>query len=83
MAYDVLRFQSNELDGRCDRFPDGTRQILLADRLSAKELEITLFHELCHAISFEYEVNLTEKQVLKLEKALPALIRLNKDWLKL
>lgn len=43
----------------------------------------TTFHEILHAMSNEYDINLTENQVLALEKSFKAFFRLNGvtfDW---
>jgi IMP dehydrogenase/GMP reductase len=46
------------------------KQIVIKDKQHPKEKVHTYIHELLHAISEEYEVNLTEAQVRALEKAL-------------
>jgi hypothetical protein len=46
------------------------KQIVIKDDQHPKEKVHTYIHELLHAISAEYEVNLTETQVRALEKAL-------------
>ena len=46
------------------------KQIVIKDDQHPKEKVHTYIHELLHAISAEYEVNLTENQVRALEKAL-------------
>lgn len=46
------------------------KQIVLKDDQPQKEKVHTYLHELLHAISEEYEVNLTESQVQALEKAI-------------
>lgn len=69
-----------------DEFKDGntlgemrpqTRQIAILNGQSNTELTKTFIHEVLHAISDENEINLTEKQVLKLENALYRVLRLN------
>jgi hypothetical protein len=47
-----------------------TRQILIKLGMSPKETVTTYLHELGHALSAEYNANLTEAQVLALESAL-------------
>lgn len=60
-------------------FKDGTtlgemrpdmNQIVIKTDMSPKETVSTFFHEWLHLVSNEYEVNLTEKQVLAIEKSL-------------
>jgi len=46
------------------------KQIVLKDDQPHKEKVHTYLHELLHAVSEEYEVNLTETQVRALEKAI-------------
>ena len=40
-----------------------------------KEAVHTYFHEVVHAISFEYDADLTEKQVLAIEKSLTVILK--------
>jgi Zn-dependent peptidase ImmA (M78 family) len=47
------------------------KQIVLNDNQGNKEHIHTFLHEVLHAISHEYNVNLTENQIQKLEKAMP------------
>lgn len=53
------------------------KQILL--KLGEKEEETysTFMHEIIHGFSAAYKLNLTEKQVLGLEKAIGAFLKLN------
>lgn len=51
------------------------KQIVINLNQPIKEAVHTYFHEWLHIASFEYKINLTEKQVLNLEKGL-------KDFLK-
>ena len=41
----------------------------------SKDVVCTYLHELIHCISDEYDIRLTEKQVLKLEEALPFILK--------
>lgn len=52
------------------------KQIVLNINQDKKEAVHTLFHEFIHAISFEYNSNLTEKQVQSIEKSLKDFINL-------
>jgi hypothetical protein len=45
------------------------RQIVINKNQPDKESCHTYFHEFLHAVSHEYEVNLTENQVIALEKS--------------
>ena len=51
------------------------KQILIKNGQSSKEAVSTYFHEVLHAVSEEFEVGLTEEQVLKLEKAIPWVLK--------
>lgn len=58
------------LDGKTlgeTRFEE--RQIVIKNGQTPKESYSTFIHEWFHAISHAYEINLTESQVQKLEKA--------------
>lgn len=50
------------------------KQIILLKDLGAKEKVMTLWHEVAHALSYEFGADLTERQVLALEQALPYII---------
>lgn len=51
-------------------------QIVIKQDEPPKETVHTAFHEWLHAVSHEYNVNLTENQVLAFEKCLPDLLKL-------
>jgi len=53
------------------------KQIVLNHTQDDKEAVHTYFHEVLHALSVEYDVDLTEKQVRALEKGLYWLIKPN------
>jgi len=82
-TYEILwiqEFKDKEQVGE-SRFSE-EKQILIKIGQSNKESVHTYFHEVLHAISEEYSVNLTENQVLNLEKALKDLIKDNNLWKK-
>lgn len=54
-----------------------TRQILIELGHSAKQTVITYIHELTHAFSGEYDLGLTETQVLKIENTIYYLLKHN------
>lgn len=56
------------------RFGDN-KQIVINLNQPIKEAVHTYFHEVLHIMSFEYNVNLTEKQVLSLERGLKDLLK--------
>lgn len=75
MEYEVL-YVDDFKDGKTlgeTRF--GPNQIVLKRSQNDKELVHTYVHEVLHAISEEYKVGLSEKQVLRLEKALTDVIK--------
>lgn len=76
----IDQFKDKEQVGE-SRFSE-EKQIIIKIGQSNKETVHTYFHEVLHAISEEYNVNLTEKQVLNLEKALKDLIKDNNLWKK-
>ena len=75
--YEVLYidgFHSDKEDGRKTfgetRFDP--QQIVINSKQDPKELIHTLWHEVAHALSEEYGTNLTENQVISVEKWFPA-----------
>jgi len=58
------------------------KQIVLKDKQTPKESVHTYIHELLHAISDEYEVNLTENQVIALERAIYYVLKSNNVFRK-
>jgi hypothetical protein len=67
-----------------DSFPDPKimgetrfleKQIVIKNNMTAKDTFITYLHELFHAISDKYQVNLTENQILALEGVFPYLTK--------
>ena len=57
---------------------DSQKQIVINSNQSMKESVLTYWHEVCHAISHEFGVDLTEKQVVSLEKSLPFILSTDK-----
>lgn len=51
------------------------KQIVLKNGQTPKELVKTYLHECFHAISEEYDVGLTEQQILKLEESLTFILK--------
>lgn len=56
------------------RFND-SKQIIISLNQPIKEAVHTYWHELLHILSYEFDANLTENQVLKLEKGLKDLLK--------
>ena len=75
-TYEVVHIEEfkGQFLGECRFDPP---QIVLKKGQTPKEEFSTFIHELCHAISEEYKVGLTEKQVLALEKGLLNFLKLN------
>jgi hypothetical protein len=61
---------------------DELKQIIIKIGQSNKESVHTYWHECLHAASEEYEIGLTENQVLKLEKFLPNILKNGNLWMK-
>lgn len=54
------------------------KQIVIKSGQSPTETFLTCLHEISHSLSDEYGIGLTESQVLKLERALFNILKLNK-----
>lgn len=81
VAYTVVwvsEFEDETLVGQCDL---DNKQILLKMGESDDETSWTFGHEILHAISHEYGLDLTERQVSGVERALMKVTKLNR-WLK-
>lgn len=66
--YEVLytdNFKDLKTDGEARFDPP---QIIIRNNLGAKETILTYYHEWLHVLSAEYDINLTETQVLKMEQ---------------
>lgn len=77
-SYEVVHiesFKDERVVGECRPEPP---QIVLKKGQTPKEEFSTLIHEVCHMLSFEGDVNLTETQVLKLEKVVLKFLTANK-----
>lgn len=72
-------FDDKKTLGECDY---ERTQIRLLRSLPEKRRRSVLLHEILHALSYVYEIGLTENQVEKLELALIRFERLNKGWVK-
>lgn len=73
---DDLVHGKTKLDGLCEFSP---KQISVESELHYEECESTLIHEMLHAISHEYDFNLSENTVLALERAIYETFRTN-NW---
>lgn len=51
------------------------KQIVINLNQPIKEAVHTYWHEVVHAISYEYDINMTEKQVRKFEKSLKDIVQ--------
>lgn len=77
-SYELLEiedFKEGDRDGECRPTP---QQIIVRKGLSPSNKFSTYVHETIHALNFEYEIGLSEAQVLKLEAAIMKLGILNK-----
>ncbi len=76
-SYEVLRiteFPADKEQHGETRF--APNQIVLAEKWPVKEKVHTFFHEAIHMLDDTFDIGLSEKQVLKLEKCLPFLLKL-------
>lgn len=75
--YDVLWMMEKELTSNGNlvsgRTYNDTREIVLNTEQSEKESVLSFFHEFIHALSNDHYINLTEPQVIALEKSFPAI----------
>lgn len=71
----IDNFKDGKQVGECRQEPS---QIVVKRGQTPKEEYSTFLHECIHAADYEYEIGLSEKQVLKLEKALLKYLLLNK-----
>lgn len=70
VKYDVTWTRPDPSLDHIGRTHTDTKQIVVSLDLKPRMAVHTYIHEFLHAVSEEYEANLTEKQVLALEKAL-------------
>lgn len=75
----VSSFNKEDQLGETRFDPD---QIVIKTDESNKETVHTFFHEIWHAVSDEYDLGLTEKQVQQLEKFTPYLLKLMEEFKK-
>ena len=75
--YLVKKVDDANNHGECD--PNKKIMLVRASK-SQTCTHFNAVHEILHALSDEYEINLTEKQVEKLEKAIRSLYRLNEGF---
>jgi hypothetical protein len=81
-VYEILwvkKFKDNKQLGET-RYDE--KQIVMNVQQGCKETVHTYFHEYWHALSNEYDINLTENQVQKMEKATPYIIKMVKPFIK-
>jgi hypothetical protein len=84
VAYEVVyvdKFDDPNQRGEC-RWDGDIRQIALRSDLSKRILWETLFHEIAHAIEWEYKLPIPHKIIHALEKPLLRILILN-GWLSI
>ena len=64
-----------KLLGECTFYPKKEIRVSTSD----KNMESTLIHEIIHAFAYEYDIPLSEKKVLRLERAIFRLLKKN-NW---
>lgn len=80
--YEILWCKQFENENTLGETRFDRKQIVLKEGQSPKETVSTLLHEVYHAASEEYEIGLTENQVIALEKGVYYLIKFLKELLK-
>lgn len=73
--YEIVWVESFKQDDVVGETRFDRKQIAIKTKMSAKNTVITYLHEVAHGISAEHEVELTENQILALEKSLYYLIK--------
>ena len=79
VSYEILFIERFDDDEKCvgqTRYE--TKQIVIKKNESLSLTFRTVLHEIIHAINFEYELDLTERHVLGLEKGIFTVFRINK-----
>lgn len=65
------------------RRDDNLKQIVISESQPKSEVFKTFLHEVLHAIDLEHKIELTEKQVIKLENGIFKVLKLNNILVKL
>jgi hypothetical protein len=73
--YEIVWVDSFKQDDVMGETRFDRKQIAIKNKMSAKNTVITYLHEVAHGLSAEHEAQLTENQILALEKGLYYLIK--------
>ena len=73
--YEIVWVESFKQDDVVGETRFDRKQIAIKTKMSAKNTVITYLHEVAHGISAEHDADLTENQILALEKSLYYLIK--------
>jgi hypothetical protein len=79
-SYEVVHIDDFKNPEQLGEARQGPAQIVIKRGQSPKEEFSTALHEVIHAVDFENNIGLTETQVLKLERGLLRVLKLN-GWL--
>lgn len=73
--YEIVWVDSFKQDDVVGETRFDRKQIAIKDKMSPKNTVITYLHEVAHGLSAEHEIQLTENQILSLEKGLYYLLK--------
>jgi hypothetical protein len=73
--YEIVWVESFKEDDVVGETRFDRKQIAIKDKMSAKNTVITYLHEVTHGLSAEHNIQLTENQVLAIEKGLYYLLK--------
>jgi hypothetical protein len=73
--YEIVWVESFKEDDVVGETRFDRKQIAIKDKMSAKNTVITYLHEVTHGLSAEHDIQLTENQVLAIEKGLYYLLK--------
>ena len=73
--YEIVWVDSFKQDDVVGETRFDRKQIAIKDKMSPKNTVITYLHEVAHGLSAEHEMQLTENQILSLEKGLYYLLK--------
>ena len=73
--YEIVWVDSFKQDDVVGETRFDRKQIAIKDKMSPKNTVITYLHEVAHGLSAEHEIQLTENQILALEKGLYYLLK--------
>jgi hypothetical protein len=82
-TYEIVHIDSFKDEEQLGEARHEPPQIVIKRGQSSSEELSTIIHEIFHSFDFEEDIKLTESQVLKLEKSMVRLFRLNPEFLSM